>query len=99
MPHNSDDQSQALFFLNPLSSWSENNTDTFNQLVNLETYQRLVKQEFNDNAMNNTAANVKDHFQNYHHHLSTDDSNELKVFILLLYWSLISLKKQFRYFS
>ena len=56
--------------------------ENFNQVVKLDTYQNLVKQETNEllTSANSSAAN-KDNFQHYYQHLSADELSELKVFI------------------
>lgn len=73
----------TLLYLNPFSSWdSSSNEENFNQIVSFETYQRLVKQEMNElhSLANSSAANTKDHFQQYYHNLSQGETNELKVY-------------------
>jgi hypothetical protein len=71
-----------MLYLNPFTSWSSSsNEENFNQLVSFETYQRLVKQEMNElhSLANSSAANAKDHFQQYYHNLNQAESMELKV--------------------
>ena len=78
-PQVNENSSDSLFFLNPMSSWSIY-SDNYNQLVNIDTYNRLVKQEFNElHTINNASSNVKDHFQQYYHNFSINDLTELKV--------------------
>jgi hypothetical protein len=70
-----------LFFLNPLSSWSSSiNPENFNQVVNLDTYQHLIKQETTElhTLANSSASNTKDHFSQYYHNLNQLELNELK---------------------
>lgn len=69
-------------FLNPLCSWSPNTSPSnFNQIINSETYQRLVNQEYNElhTLANSSSTNTKDHFQQYYQNFSQDDLNEIKV--------------------
>jgi hypothetical protein len=70
-----------MLFLNPLVSWSASPQLTdYNQIVTVETYQRLVKQEMNElhTMANSTQAN-KDHFQPYYTNFGTNELNELKA--------------------
>ena len=74
--------SSTMLYLNAFSSWnSSSNEENFNQIVSYETYQRLVKQEMNElhSLANSSAANTKDHFQQYYHNLNQVETNELKV--------------------
>ena len=75
-----------MLYINTFSSWQSSllNEENFNQLVSFETYQRLVKQEMNElhSLANSSAANAKDHFQQYYHNLNATELNELKVFDL-----------------
>jgi len=68
--------------LNPLCSWSLQNPkpNNLNQIVNAETYQRLVSQEHNElhSLANSSSANVKDHFQHYYQNFAQEDQNEIK---------------------
>lgn len=77
LPQVNDTKSKTLLYLNPLSSWS----DTYdNQLVNMETYQRLVKQEYNELRISNqTTTAASNQFQQYYHNFSNNDLNEIKV--------------------
>ena len=80
LPQHSD---TALLYLNPFSKWSSLNfvnTDNFNQLVGLDTYQRLIKQELNElhTLANSSAANTKDHFQHYYNNFNQTELNDLK---------------------
>ncbi len=71
-----------MLYLNPFTSWNpSSNEENFNQLVSFETYQRLVKQEMNElhSLANSSAANTKDHFQQYYHNLNQAETMELKV--------------------
>lgn len=85
MPHslspNPTNNSSYQCFLNPLSSWSQNNNlNNFNQIVNVDTYQRLVNQEQHElhTLASSTVANSKDYFQQYYQNFTPDDINELK---------------------
>ncbi len=63
------------FFLNPLSRVKQEN------LISLETYQRLVKQEITDihTLATNPSLVNKDHFRQYYQVLDSDEQKELKV--------------------
>ena len=85
MPHSANsnpNNSCYQCFLNPLSSWStDNNLTNFKQIINIETYQRLVNQEYNElhTLANSSTINSKDHFQQYYQNFSHEDLDELKV--------------------
>jgi hypothetical protein len=71
-----------MLFLNPFVSWSATPLlADYNQIVAVETYQRLIKQEMNELhtlATSNTQAN-KDHFQPYYTSFGASELNELKA--------------------
>lgn len=65
----------TTFFLNPLARVSQEN------LIGLDTYQRLVKQEITElhTLAANPASVNKEHFQQYYQILSPNEVAELKV--------------------
>ena len=79
LPFNPKTVSNVLLYLNPLSS--PQLSDNFNQIVNIETYQRLVRQD-EMNAMNSggsTSTNTNDYFQPYYNNLGVTEQTELNV--------------------
>lgn len=77
MPVNPKAASNVLLYLNPLSG----NQAAESQLVSIETYHRLAKQD-EANAMNSSvsaSANTSDYFQSYYNILSAGDQKELTV--------------------
>ncbi|CAF0750297.1 unnamed protein product [Brachionus calyciflorus] len=66
--------SNISLFLNPFSSW---NSDS-NQIVSIDVYNRLVKQEMNELHLSSTGhASNKDHFQTLYQNFSELEMNEL----------------------
>ena len=80
MPVNPKADCNVLLYLNPLSG-RQMSGENFNQLVSIDTYQRLVKQD-EQNAMSGpaaTSANASDHFQPYYSYLGPNEHKELAV--------------------
>ncbi len=72
----------TLLFLNPFVSWSTSaSINDYNQIVNVETYQRLIKQEMNElHTLANSSSsqtNSRDHFQPYYTNFGESELNEL----------------------
>ena len=80
MPVKPASESNALLFLSPLNG-SQSSTENFNQLVGIETYQRLVKLD-EMHAMSSggsTSTNTSDFFQPYYNCLGPVEQKELTV--------------------
>jgi hypothetical protein len=72
-----------MLFLNPFVSWSNSQLiSEHNQIVNVEIYQRLIKQEMNELhtlASGSNAQANKDHFQPYYTNFGQNEMNELRA--------------------
>lgn len=75
-----EDDNSTMLFLNPLCSWS--NVDYSNHVTNIDTYQRLVKQEMIElhSSGSGSTAN-KDDIQHYYTYLGKNEQENLKVII------------------
>lgn len=85
--------SNVGLFLNPLASWmSVTSNESLNQVVSLETYNRLVRQELNQpfssasssTGSSNVASNTN--FDQYYHNFSDIELKEINV-ILFFSWT------------
>lgn len=78
--HLSSPDNSTLLFLNPFNSWSLNFSDSnLNQLVGIDAYQKLVKQEMSDSGSSGGATLSKDHLQQVFQNFGQHELNELKV--------------------
>jgi hypothetical protein len=75
------------FYLNPFSSWSFNSSShNNNQIVSMDTYQLLIKQELSEthSLTNNVSNNTQEHFQKHYQNFTKNDIDEIKVTIKIV---------------
>ena len=60
-------------------------SNNYNQIVNIETYQRLIKQEMTElHTLASTSTANKDHFQQYYASFGQNELNELRALVSTL---------------
>lgn len=76
-------ENSALLFINPFPSWGFNQSDNSDQIVSIDTYQRLVKQEMTDLSSATAGTTGKDHLQQVFQNFGQNEISQLKVLISL----------------